>query len=147
MKKITKKVVATLTAILTLITGMTGFVSSAANVDTKSVTATAEGTTRTSTHSYRFSNVGTSDAYASGDVITLTTSTTIKISFGAATPAQALVTVVSSSDVSETYGSFIMPTYTQATLYTSFTLPSGSYRFYVTPYNGTSTSGAFTVSK
>ena len=144
MKKSFKKIAASLVAATMLVTGMTGVVSSAANVAEEPASVTSVDSVNNS-HDYSFSNVGTKGAFAYGELLTLTRSTRITISFSGATSSQAAVTVVNSSDVDDTYGTFYIPTNVTTTLYTYFTLPAGSYKFYVTPYNGTTTSGGFRV--
>ena len=145
MRKIFKQFIASLTAATMLVTGMTSIVSNAANFTEKMVDITSADSTYSLRYSYLFSNVGQSGTYASGNLLTLRTSTRITISFGGAMSSQAAVTIVNSSNTNETYGTFIIPTDTATTLYTYYTLPAGSYKFYVVPYYGTKTSGSFLV--
>lgn len=144
MKKSFKKIAASLVAATMLVTGMTGIVSSAANV-TEETASVASVDNVNSSLDYHFTNAGQSGAYALGELLTLTQSKRITISFSGATSSQAAVTIVSSSDRFDTYGTFYIPTNVSTTLYTYFTLPAGSYRFYVTPYNGSTTTGGFRV--
>lgn len=145
MKKSFKKIAASLMAAAMLVTGMTGIVSSAADINEEPASIASEDAARNSTYSYRFSDVGQSGRFLMSPTISIVNPTQIDISFGSSSPAQALVTVVSTSNFNDTYGNFIMPTYAGATLHTYISLPRGSYCFFVTPYNGTKTSGSFTV--
>lgn len=146
MKKSFKKIAASLVAATMLVTGMTGVVSSAADVSEESTSVASEDVARNTSYRYTFSGVEPSGLYLMSPTIAIVNPTYIDISFGAVSSgSQALVTVVSTSNFNDSYGNFIMPTYAGATLHTSIYLPRGTYCFFVTPYNGTSTSGSFTA--
>ncbi len=139
-----KKIVAFAAAAVMAVSAMAVSVS-AATVIPEETSISSEGIVYSAKHNYSFSNVGQRGAYASGDIITLTRSADLTISFSGASSSAAAVTIVNSSNVNDTYGTFIIPTGVSTTLYTYYSLPAGSYRFYVTPYDGISTSGSFTA--
>ncbi len=149
MKKSFKKIAASLMAAAMLVTGMTGIVSSAADINEEPASIASEDAARNRTFRYSFSDVGQDGRYLVSPVIPIANPTDIDISFGAVTSStQALVTVVNTNDHNDTYGNFIMPTYAGATLHTYISLPAGNYCFFVTPYGGdwySTTSGSFTV--
>lgn len=143
MKNTFKKGIASVMAIATLMTGMTGIVSNAAEVNSNDTAISIDEPNTRSGKSFSFTNVGTGGAYCSG-TITLTSAKTITISFGHCSVGSALVSIRSASD-DTAYDSFVIPASAGTTLYFYTYLPAGSYRFYVTPYGCSSTSGGFYV--
>ncbi len=142
MKNTFKKGIASVMAIATLMTGMTGIVSNAAEVKSNDTTISIDEPNTRSGKSFSFTNVGINGAYCYG-TITLTSQKTITISFGPSNGA-ALVSIRNASTDDEC-GAFIIPASAGTTLYCYFNLPAGSYKFYVTPYNCNNTSGGFHV--
>ena len=143
MRNTFKRITASIMAVVSLSMGVTGVAANAAETDNYETSTITEDSILSSSKSFSFTNYGTDGAYVGG-TITLTSAKTITISFGHCSVGSALVSIRNSSTDDE-YGSFVIPSTAGTTLYTYFSLPKGSYSFYVTPYGCNSTSGSFTV--
>ena len=145
MKKTLKTSIASLMTAAVLMTGFTGVVASAAETNNNKNTTgiTTEMSMFSSQKSFSFPNVGTSGSYCTG-TITLTSAKSVTFSYGCCPNNPAHISIRNASNDKEC-GSFNIPVNTSGTLTSTKYLEAGTYRFYVTPFSGYSTTGGFSV--